>query len=420
MSVVTETQPTTTTVLWVDDQIAAFGAHIEDLEENGYAVIAVATPEEALSTIRRGNHLDAILVDLKMPDTDGIELLQRIYSEVADPSRTRIVALSSYLYDRTVRSRLVSLNMNVALLEKMPAEGGSSPLVTRIGEVLASEDVAPPPGRQFVAWDREAKTLDPFDISFEAYLESPLVVRTQLDQKAQLATRDARAHLARKGIAWSLFCGSSETPVRTATHPADIPSDEEVFRIASGTGHPPYEFFEEGQFEEYAGAFEEHAGSIIQRTAGAPYAAGCPGDPDYPYFRISVVHRHGDVSLNRSRDFHFDSGLDMTAFGLGAAIEIGLNVDTRNPAKVVKYAGREHVFYAVSGEAYVERGDHGSLEVTIIGRAYPDWTCTPFSRQCAEFKCSEEGICFRRHALLGRNLLVENELELDLRRVRSL
>ena len=396
-------------MLWIDDQITAFGSHIDELEETGYSITEAATAEEALSTIAAGSTFDVILVDLKMPDADGIELLARVCGEVEDLKQTKIIVLSSFLYEPRIRRRLVDLDMNVALLEKTGGtrEGGSTSLAERIGDVLSRGHVASPVD-QFTRWDEQASASDPFEISLRAYLDSPLVVRYQLDEKAEKATRMARRQLNQQGVIWSLFCGSSNEPLSSATDAGEIPSDDQVFALASGLDHPPYEFFEDGQFEEHTAE-----GRSDSRATGS---GGCPGSPDYPFFRIGIVHHHDrGVSVNLSRDFHFDSGLDMTAFALETALEIGLEVDKARPAKFVRYSGVHHAFYPASGDGYVVRGSRGTLSVSVAGRAYVNWDDTPFSRRCRDFKCAVGSLCFRRHALLGRDLLVDNQLELDLK-----
>ena len=47
------------------------------LQENYYAAIAVGSGEEAIEEIRR-RHFDAILVDFRLPDMSGIDVIQRI------------------------------------------------------------------------------------------------------------------------------------------------------------------------------------------------------------------------------------------------------------------------------------------------------------------------------------------------------
>jgi CheY-like chemotaxis protein len=399
-------------LLWVDNQIGKFGPHIDNLRECGFRVTAVASAEEAISTIRSRATFDVIMVDLKMPKEDGIELLRRIKEEGHDSGKTKIIVLSSFLYEKVIRGRLVDLNMNVVLLEKVGGgpERKNESLAERVLAKVTRDDAAQPAKEEFSRWDKMAKSLDPFEISYEGYLESPMLVRRQLDSEARAATKKARTRLAKDGVVWVLFCGSAKEPSQTATDISEIPSDEEIFALASGRGHPPYEFFDQGEFEELEGTVADPGGA----------SGGKGGCTDYPFFKLRVMHQHeDDVSFNRSRDFHFDSGLDVTAFSLETALEFGLDVDYARPAKFITYREKEHAFYPTSGEAVVERGDRGTLSIQISGRAYLEWEEAPFSRRCRDFRCTAGEMCFRRHALLGRNLLVENELQLDIRDIRG-
>jgi CheY-like chemotaxis protein len=406
-------------LLWVDDQVSDFGAHIDSLRESGFAVTAVAGADEALSTIRH-RAFDVIIVDLKMHHDDGIDLLRDLSPEIQASPGTKVVVLSSFLYESVIRNRLIDLNMNLALLEKTGSRRGSrsQSLAERLFAILDREDSMLPASDQFSQWDQIAQAFDPFNITYEKYLESPMVARRQLDRDAATLTRDARARLRERGIVWALFCGSPDEPISFTTEDGEVPSDEHILALASSRGHPPYEFFSQGEYEEYEPIRPSKASSLPNMLA---QSTGCIGSPDYPYFRIRVVRHHNeDVSINRSRDFHFDTGLDVTAFAIETALKIGLEVETARPAKFIvykEYEDRDLAFYPTLGKAVVERGDRGTLDVAIVGRAYLDWGEAPFSRHCREFDCSSGDLCHRRHALLGRNLLVENGLELDVRQI---
>lgn len=65
------------TVLVIDDNAALRGTIRENLELDGYAVFNASSGEEALR-ILRAKRADAILLDLGLPDADGLALLARI------------------------------------------------------------------------------------------------------------------------------------------------------------------------------------------------------------------------------------------------------------------------------------------------------------------------------------------------------
>jgi len=66
-----------TTILIVDDETEFASALAERLEIRGYAAIPVFSAHEVFSKIETHNP-DLILLDLKMPDSDGIEVLQDV------------------------------------------------------------------------------------------------------------------------------------------------------------------------------------------------------------------------------------------------------------------------------------------------------------------------------------------------------
>jgi two-component system response regulator AtoC len=65
------------TVLVVEDDAVARAALCEHLSTAGYGVRAAANAEEALAVLRGSRAVDAVLLDLVMPDLDGFELLRR-------------------------------------------------------------------------------------------------------------------------------------------------------------------------------------------------------------------------------------------------------------------------------------------------------------------------------------------------------
>jgi two-component system KDP operon response regulator KdpE len=76
-------------ILVVDDEPQIRRALARTLEANGFEVRTVATGEEAVTALRW--HPDVILLDLMLPDVDGLEVARRIREHVASP----IVVLSA-------------------------------------------------------------------------------------------------------------------------------------------------------------------------------------------------------------------------------------------------------------------------------------------------------------------------------------
>ena len=64
-------------VLVVDDDVTFCSVVEVVLSERGYEVVAVNDPRQAMGILRQGD-FDAVLLDLVMPELDGLELLDRI------------------------------------------------------------------------------------------------------------------------------------------------------------------------------------------------------------------------------------------------------------------------------------------------------------------------------------------------------
>jgi DNA-binding NtrC family response regulator len=67
-------------VLVVDDDMRLLSTLSSILKDNGFRVFTAATGQEAIEVFRN-SFLDAVILDLLLPDTDGISLLKIFHSE---------------------------------------------------------------------------------------------------------------------------------------------------------------------------------------------------------------------------------------------------------------------------------------------------------------------------------------------------
>jgi CheY-like chemotaxis protein len=86
-------RPYAPTVLVADDDPDSRRALRRPLEELGYFVIEAATGRTAWEAARE-RFFDLIILDLSMPDTDGIELIRSIRAELP---HLRVIAVSGFL-----------------------------------------------------------------------------------------------------------------------------------------------------------------------------------------------------------------------------------------------------------------------------------------------------------------------------------
>ena len=66
-------------ILVVDDELVICNLIADVLKDKGYSVSYTQSAREGLEAITKSN-FDVIIIDLKMPDMDGIELLREMYT----------------------------------------------------------------------------------------------------------------------------------------------------------------------------------------------------------------------------------------------------------------------------------------------------------------------------------------------------
>src|SRR5215472_9491472 len=79
-------------VLLVEDDLVTAGAYTKLLRKEGFQVAHITSGREALDAIRDQN-FDLVLLDLMLPEVDGIEILKRTHAQNKD-FHTPVVVLS--------------------------------------------------------------------------------------------------------------------------------------------------------------------------------------------------------------------------------------------------------------------------------------------------------------------------------------
>jgi len=65
------------TILVVDDEKHMRLLYEEEFKEDGYEVITASNGREALESVKM-RHLDLVILDLRMPEMDGVEFLRTV------------------------------------------------------------------------------------------------------------------------------------------------------------------------------------------------------------------------------------------------------------------------------------------------------------------------------------------------------
>src|SRR3981081_4732655 len=86
-------------VLLVEDHAALRDLISDHLHEHGFAVDAVGRAEDALISIAAISY-DAAIIDLGLPEMNGLELLARMHAGTEDSIRTLVITARDSLSDR--------------------------------------------------------------------------------------------------------------------------------------------------------------------------------------------------------------------------------------------------------------------------------------------------------------------------------
>ena len=85
-------------ILVVDDEEGLRLLYKEELEEEGAEVELAASGEEALEKLEK-NSIDLVLLDIKMPGMDGVEVLRRVKEKWKDLPVILCTAYPHYKHD---------------------------------------------------------------------------------------------------------------------------------------------------------------------------------------------------------------------------------------------------------------------------------------------------------------------------------
>jgi CheY-like chemotaxis protein len=87
----------TTRVLVVDDEAGMRETLVDILQDAGYDVEAAADGERALASAQ-GDEFDVVLMDIRMPGSDGVTVLQRM-----GPPPPRVIMMTAYAVEEQLR-----------------------------------------------------------------------------------------------------------------------------------------------------------------------------------------------------------------------------------------------------------------------------------------------------------------------------
>ena len=186
-------------VVIADDQALVRGGFAMMLSADGIDVVAeVADGAEAISAVRR-TLPDVVLMDIRMPEVDGLEATRRILTGA--PTDPRIIILTTFDLDRYVYAALAAGASGFLLKDVTPEQLVAAVRLVRAGDALLAPTITRRLVERFACPDdrtlhRDLATLTPRELEVLQSLAKGLS-NAELAAAMQLSEATVKTHVAR-------------------------------------------------------------------------------------------------------------------------------------------------------------------------------------------------------------------------------
>ncbi|MFD8010342.1 response regulator [Streptomyces sp. NPDC058955] len=188
-------------VVLADDQTLVRTGFRMILGADGIDVVAEATNgTEAVEAVRR-TRPDVVLMDIRMPEMDGLEATRRILT--GGPGEPRVIILTTFDLDRYVYAALSAGASGFLLKDVTPEHLASAVRTVRTGDALLAPAITRRLVRRFarrgdetVALHRDLASLTPRELEVLGLLARGLS-NAELAARLQLAEATVKTHVAR-------------------------------------------------------------------------------------------------------------------------------------------------------------------------------------------------------------------------------
>lgn len=381
-------------ILWIDDDIQRLNAYVDALKNNGFELFTASNEKEALSSYKK-NKPYIVLADIRMPPPNGIEILRRLYE--INPNAIFAV-LSSFLYLQRYRDEIAGLKFPVQLLDKDFPNIHDETFRDRFIKPIESlhEKGITYTVNSHNRLNENLSETNPFTIEFAEFMALNIKEKDTFADKAENMARKAINKEFSRGKIWVLFCGYHNEVAASAEDFSEIPSEDEILKVAHRLNRAPYQFTQHLQTEDH---WTTCATNISLK--------------DYPTISL-IMDGHDIVS-------HFDTGCPFSLFSyeylrenniVGPASQFTKEI--RNGFPPYRIALLKDIVAIIKSQKSGQ-----TLKVIINGKAIREWMDSSYSRLCTE-ECARDtnhnpgDLCPLRRALIGRNILVDNKLSLVL------
>jgi DNA-binding NarL/FixJ family response regulator len=183
-----------------DDQALVRTGFKMILMADGIDVVAEAADgEQAIAAVRRTNP-DVVLMDIRMPELDGLEATRRI---VTDTDAPRVIILTTFDLDRYVYAALSAGASGFLLKDVTPEHLVAAVRLVRSGDALLAPTITRRLVERFASRDgsaatlhRDLSTLTPRELEVLSWLAKGLS-NTELATRFHLSEATVKTHVAR-------------------------------------------------------------------------------------------------------------------------------------------------------------------------------------------------------------------------------
>jgi RNA polymerase sigma factor (sigma-70 family) len=190
-------------VVVADDQALVRGGFGMILAADGIEVVAsVADGAAAVDAVRR-TRPDVVLMDIRMPEVDGLEATRRILADPGDPGAPKVLILTTFDLDRYVYAALSAGASGFLLKDVTPEQLVAAVRLVRSGDALLAPAITRRLVERFAARDervstlhRDLSALTPRELEVLELLAGGLS-NAELAARLQLSEATVKTHVAR-------------------------------------------------------------------------------------------------------------------------------------------------------------------------------------------------------------------------------
>jgi RNA polymerase sigma factor (sigma-70 family) len=190
-------------VVVADDQALVRSGFGMILAADGIEVVAsVADGAAAVDAVRR-TRPDVVLMDIRMPEVDGLEATRRILADPGDPGAPKVLILTTFDLDRYVYAALSAGASGFLLKDVTPEQLVAAVRLVRSGDALLAPAITRRLVERFAARDervstlhRDLSALTPRELEVLELLAGGLS-NAELAARLQLSEATVKTHVAR-------------------------------------------------------------------------------------------------------------------------------------------------------------------------------------------------------------------------------